>query len=120
MMNGLSKIILVSGIFCFLSCEKDTIKPSEVYTYSDIEIKFIDFNDSRCPEDAVCFLAGEASVDLKISNDTESINFTLTGIGAATTLLNHKIVFVDLLPYPKIGDDQNDNKKELKLDVTKN
>jgi len=118
-MKSISKIILISGILFFLSCEKDVLKPTQVYKSRDIEILFVSYTDSRCPEGVACFWAGEATVSLKISNDNESHDFTLTGIGADTTLLNHHIVFVDLMPYPKEGVEEDVSEKELTLEVSK-
>lgn len=118
-MKTTANIILLSGIIFFSSCEKETITPRQVYRNGDIKIEFNDFTDSRCPEGTQCVWEGEAIVFLTISDKNESFDFSLNGIGSDTTLLNHHIEFVDLLPYPKEGETVEFDDKELKLNVTK-
>jgi hypothetical protein len=114
------KGLIFCGVAILLSaCTKEAVRLSKVYKADDVEIAFRDFTDSRCPEGATCVWEGEATVMLTISNDQESIDFTMVGIGSDTSLLNHKIEFVDLLPYPKAAVEIDPNDKELKLNVTK-
>jgi hypothetical protein len=112
-------LIFLGAVILLSACVKETVRRSKVYKSGDVEITFRDFTDSRCPEGATCVWEGEATVMLTISNDDESIDFTLVGIGSDTTLLNHNIEFVDLLPYPKSGVEIDPDDKELKLNVTK-
>lgn len=105
--------------FVVAACGKDAIKRSKVYKSGNVAITFRDFTDSRCPTNANCIHAGEATVSLTITGGKESLDFVLRGIGADTVLLSHRIVFVDLLPYPESGVAVDPGDKELKLNVTK-
>ena len=103
----------------FLSCEKETLTTSRVYQSKDITIEFLDYTDSRCPEGLDCIWEGIAEVDLRITKNNESVNFTMTGFNSDTTIFNHNIKFLDLLPYPKEGVQTPLEEMELKLNVSK-
>jgi len=89
---------------------------------SSIVVETLQIYDSRCPEDVFCIAAGSYGADLKISDETQSIKVSLCNLDCggkfveadtAAFVLNdksHKIVLVNLLPYP-ISTNQNEPKK---------
>jgi hypothetical protein len=113
-------LILMFGILLFTaaSCKKEELNPKEVYRTNDLCIEFVNFNDSRCPNNANCVWAGEAEVFLKATSGNESVDFSLKGLGSDTVLFGHNIEFVDLLPYPEAGVEVSFEDKELTLNVT--
>ncbi len=79
--------------------------------------------DSRCPQEVVCFWQGTAIAKFSITiNDNEQpvtlSTFTRRGSPPSdTTLMGYKIEFLDLLPYPKVNSthDISEYKAELKI-----
>lgn len=111
-----SFLILLVG---FWSCEKETVKTNEVFKSGDLKIKFIDYTDSRCPEGVNCISAGGCVIYIDVTSGDQSTSLSMTSVGSDTIIFNHKIEFVDLLPYPKEGVKIKAKNKELKLKVTK-
>lgn len=57
--------------------------------------------DSRCPEDLVCFWAGEAIVRFRFEKYGKEPLFIDLHAGTNDTIINgYKFSFIDLLPYP--------------------
>lgn len=118
-MRLLIQFSLLIFLVGFWSCEKETIKTNEVFKSGDLKIKFQDYTDWRCPEGATCISAGDCDIYIDVTNGDESTSFTMTSLGSDTIIYNHKIEFVDLLPYPKSGEEIKFKDKEVKLKVTK-
>lgn len=69
--------------------------------------------DSRCPADAICIWAGEATgrMTLKVGGQTHTIPFVIRGLCDATTqpcgntldTLGYHVVFIALQPYPDLA-----------------
>jgi len=112
-------LIFTGLLLTAASCKKDVLKPGQVYHSDELDIEFVDFNDSRCPLGAQCIWEGEAVVFLKVSSASSSADITLTNPGADTTLFGHRIEFVDLKPYPEEGKKKKAKYKKLTLNVIK-
>jgi len=105
--------------------DHDDTKPSGVYDIgpkgtklgSKMSMKIISVQDSRCPTNTNCFVAGEAKIVFEITNDGRTVEATLKAkgncegddgkCGDATTAAGQKIQLLNLYPYPtansKIG-----------------
>ncbi len=70
----------------------------------EVTLRFIDVtNDSRCPADVQCIVAGEAKVLLHLTDPTGSVHqFELTtpGPGASTATAGYEIAITSLDPGP--------------------
>ncbi|MDR8391851.1 hypothetical protein NC796_11900 [Aliifodinibius sp. S!AR15-10] len=93
--------------------QKVTI-PSE-----DIEIEFSDvLEDSRCPEGAACFWAGNAEI-VAVFNDNE-IHLNTYLEPKKVDLSGYNIALISLVPYPKINQEIKKEEYTATLLVTKN
>ena len=79
---------------------------------SPLSVEVIDINDNRCPIDYFCIAEGNYSVDLSISDATQTAPLSLCNLfcdgvyrlkDTASVVLNEKEYFVvlkDIIPYP--------------------
>ena len=60
-------------------------------------------SDSRCPMDAICVWAGDATVSLTVSRDGQKVNKELhtQPNGSEATYSGYTIKLVGLAPYPR-------------------
>lgn len=112
--------LLVVFILFFAGCHKDSETPTELNnpTLGDVfymkigetvsikneqlNFKFVYVpEDSRCPEGAVCFWAGNAAVIIKIFDVIDTLNTYLNP--KEITYDSYKITLLNLSPYPKLG-----------------
>ena len=74
---------------------------------SDITIKLLDINDSRCPSKARCFQAGEVTVKILLTNHLKETIVVLTPIHKNKESINtitfneFLITATEVLPYPR-------------------
>lgn len=72
----------------------------------NVDVRFVDVIDSRCPSDVVCIWEGKVSILIDLQNTSESLDqFTLTLSGSpdapsARSFGNYSIRLVDVQPYP--------------------
>ena len=78
---------------------------------SDMSMKIISVQDSRCPTNTNCFVAGEAKIVFEITKDGRSVEATLKAkgncegddgkCGNSTVAAGQKIQLLNLYPYPE-------------------
>lgn len=113
-MNARNFWLLPCLILPLFSCEKSKGRNQLVYKDSNITLKLKDVHDGRCPEDAICFWAGNAAVELQAEMDNNKHNFTLNTYGINefnrdTAFWGYHFELLEVSPYPK-----NWEKKKLK------
>ena len=124
----MKKLLVISAALLLLaSCNKldgeTTIKPAETISNKDVSLKFVDYEDSRCPKGTNCITAGYCSVWLELSDGSTTSPFAL-GDAESTydsefTGLDYNIRFIDLTPHPEEGKTITANDIKLHLIVTK-
>jgi hypothetical protein len=73
---------------------------------ADIDLRFTDVTDSRCPSDVVCIWEGQVSILVDIQDSKDGLvqfNLTLRGSPEAPNTRsfgNYSITLVDVQPYP--------------------
>jgi hypothetical protein len=83
-----------------------TLAPGEAASIEQtgVRVQFIRvMADSRCPADAVCISAGDASVHLRVFEATRSSDYDLHTANSQQSSVDHRgvrIVLVQLQPYP--------------------
>jgi hypothetical protein len=93
----------------------------------ELTISMISVIDSRCPINANCITAGNATVKLRLSNNSGSEVFTELCLGQCETLgsdtkqitlsnINYSITMKKVEPYPKINDSRE---KKVLFSVSK-
>ena len=93
----------------------------------ELTISMISVIDSRCPINANCITAGNATVKLRLSNNAGSEVFTELCLGQCETLgsdtkqitlsnINYSITMKKVEPYPKINDSRE---KKVLFSVSK-
>ena len=124
----MKKLLVFSAILVLLaSCNKldgeTTIKPGETISNKDVSLKFVDYEDSRCPIETNCISAGHCSAWMELSDGETTLPFAMgdgeSPYGTEFTGLNYKIRFVDLLPHPEDGKTITTDDYKLHLIVTK-
>lgn len=94
----------------------------------DVDVRFTDVIDSRCPSDVVCIWEGRVSILVHLQDSSGSIEqFTLTLRGSpeapsTRSFGNYSIRLVDVQPYPVSTEQtsQSDYVATLVLDSSKN
>jgi hypothetical protein len=88
--------------------ERFTLAPGEVARIAgvDLRLQFVRVTgDSRCPADALCIQGGDATVQIRASED-DGGNSTLLGLHtgdasqASAVYLQARITLIELQPYP--------------------
>lgn len=149
-MKHLYKAALLATVILCLSnssCSKDTIEGIKTAEFNslfelslneniilpkikkELMITLTKINDSRCPADVQCIWAGNASIKLKISADSNSVVSKELCLGQCDTKfktsdstqirikdMNYSIVLKAVDPYPGKG---NSEKKKAMLVVQK-
>lgn len=85
-----------------------------VFTFSNV------IGDSRCPEKATCFTAGDVTVEIlvKKSNISEPIQLSLTG--KPTYILgDYKLELISVNPYPQLNTELDKTKYKIGLVLIK-
>lgn len=94
---------------------------------SDMSMKIISVQDSRCPTNTNCFVAGEAKIVFEITKDGRSVEATLKAkgncegddgkCGNSTVAAGQKIQLLNLYPYPEANSkiDQGDYTAKVKI-----
>lgn len=110
----------------FFACQKKDLsaKLNESFTLNfeqsalidseNLEIKFTDVNDGRCPKGIVCYWMGEGVVTLKV-NETSFDVSTLQSIDT----LGYTFSITDLSPYPELDANVESKDYAVKLLVVK-
>jgi hypothetical protein len=125
-------IILLLSMMLFNSCKssneielesdkflKIKYKKSINFNDSDIKIELLEvLEDSRCPEDVICFWAGNANVLIKFADSTFSINSTISP--KSFKYKDYNIVLVNLSPYPHSKKIINKKDYIVSLDIQEN
>jgi hypothetical protein len=85
------------------------IRFDETVTYGDLELRWLEINDSRCPTGVNCFWAGEVTVILEAKhtlaegNKPDEIQLTLQSRGepATASVSGYELELLKVDPYPK-------------------
>jgi hypothetical protein len=91
----------------------------------DLEVRFkMVLSDNRCPQGAVCIIAGEVRLILEVTQEDspDSIELSQPGLFYDYSLDSYgqyKFIF-KVLPYPEIGQGIGGDEYELKLTITAN
>lgn len=102
---------------------KTTDKEKVVLTDTGLTIELVSLEDSRCPKNVICIVAGTAVVKLKVSAKGETADLTLEythELGPEKTsgkALGHTINVVNVEPYPDTS--QPPQFQTVTLQVTK-
>lgn len=85
-----------------------TIRFDEIVTHDDMELRWLEISDSRCPTGVNCVWAGEVKVTLEVNDtlaqDTQPVEVQLTlqaRGGVATSVLGYEFELLNVDPYPK-------------------
>ncbi len=94
---------------------------------SDMNIKIVSVQDSRCPTNTNCFVAGEAKIILEVTKGGKASNVTLKAkgncegddgkCGNSTTAAGQKIQLLNLYPYPEGNDKIEQGNYTAKIQV---
>ena len=99
------------------------MKAGEILSNNDISLKFIDYEDSRCPEGVECITAGHVTVWMEMQSDTATENFAIgdteSPYETQHTAMNYTVRFIDLTPHPEDGKTITANDVKLHLLVSK-
>ena len=107
---------LVGAIF-LSSCKSNETAPTNLANLglrqsarlaSNVVVRADSIQDSRCPSDVVCIMAGQASVKLVLSTDNDSTTVRLStganqkGVSTDAQLnnLTYKVILHEVNPYP--------------------
>ena len=126
--------VIILAIIC--GCQNNSDSPTEITSHKlgvafdlrigetvsiqdeQLTIQFVNVpNDSRCPEGAVCVWAGNAVVELKVSNILDTLN-TFVSPSELTSGI-YTIRLLNLSPYPKIDLPRDTTLYVAQLVVTK-
>ena len=85
------------------------IRFDEIITYADLELRWLEVNDSRCPTGVNCFWAGEVKVILEVSrtlvdgNKPVELQLTLQSRQepVIATVPGYEFELLNVDPYPK-------------------
>ena len=133
-MKNILNILFV--FLLILGCQKDSSSPTESNTQKlgeafdlkigqavsikdeQLTIQFVNVpSDSRCPKGAMCIWAGNALVQIKVSNNLDTLN-TIANPSEMTSGV-YTIRLLDLMPYPSIDTPKDTTSYVAKLLVTK-
>ncbi len=121
-MNMLKLICLASIVIGFSSCKKKNISKDEIYSNKNISIELLNVSDGRCPEGLACFWEGNAAVDLRVKEGSQSVDFTLNTYNMYlkdTIIFDYKIEMLSVLPYPVQNVITTVDDFEIELEITK-
>ncbi len=129
----MKRMAILSLFFLFLSCDKGSTLPPEGLVLEPVEIKVgqsvtidggqLTFqfesvpDDSRCPELAECFWAGNAIVVLRFSDRQGTLNTSLEPRGVRYGA--YEIKLISLTPYPRFPVQIPKDSYVAKLEVRK-
>jgi hypothetical protein len=109
--------MLSISFLALISCNKEEVKMGNVYSEDGLKVTFQDFNDSRCPQDAVCVWQGEAEAYVKAEHDGETSDFFWLDLGVKDTVFNYEVTLTEMLPYPTA--DNHKSKRTAKFLINK-
>ncbi len=117
MTKELGFILLI--LILFFSCSESEPLNTKVvnnkpiiYQEGNIKITLLKINDDRCPTNLDCVWQGNAEVEMRITNDNETMDFILNTAGyvnesasfpTSTSIFDLSIALLDLQPYPEDG-----------------
>lgn len=139
---GTKSIFLIAALLLF-ACDSSVVNPlaqlgepfwlkfgeSKLLQSEQLEIGFDEvLEDSRCPEDVVCVIAGDAKIKLwllKPAHDTTFLSVTISGFVTAeserhvsTDTLDYRIMLKQLDPYPNTSRQRRLSDYEALLVIT--
>lgn len=139
-MKALHLILLLTIIILLSSCDKENneingsfeIEVNESINLTDnttnLQLKLVSIQDSRCPSDAVCIRAGNAIVKLRVTESSGSAVETELCLGECGTTFNRQdtsivsirntrisIILENVNPYPSTGNSKVSKKALFKL-----
>lgn len=127
------KVVVVLLTLWVIGCNSSTTGPTEIRLGEEFELRFgqsaalseagigVTFKalteDSRCPEGAVCFWAGNARVVVSVSDTDALLNTTLEP--RKVSHFGYRIQLVAVHPYPKLNEQYRHKDYTIKLIMTK-
>lgn len=139
-MKALHLILLLTIIILLSSCDKENneingsfeLEVNESIKLTDnttnLQLKLVSIQDSRCPSDAVCIRAGNAIVKLRVTESSGSAVETELCLGECGTTFNRQdtsivsirntrisIILENVNPYPSTGNSKVSKKALFKL-----
>ncbi len=139
-MKALHLILLFTIIILLSSCDKENneingsfgLEVNESINLTDnttnLQLKLVSIQDSRCPSDAVCIRAGNAIVKLRVTESSGSAVETELCLGECGTTFNRQdtsivsirntrisIILENVNPYPSTGNSKVSKKALFKL-----
>lgn len=139
-MKALHLILLLTIIILLSSCDKENneingsfeLEVNESIKLTDnttnLQLKLVSIQDSRCPFDAVCIRAGNAIVKLRVTESSGSAVETELCLGECGTTFNRQdtsivsirntrisIILENVNPYPSTGNSKVSKKALFKL-----
>lgn len=98
------------------------LKPGEEVYFEDLTLRFNSvIEDSRCPADATCMQAGEASISVTVSAAGEQAKLELVSMmdgGTPVSFQGYLISFTDLQPYPLASNPTNPDNYTATIQVS--
>lgn len=85
------------------------IRFDEIVTHDDLELRWLEINDSRCPTGVNCFWAGEVKVIIEATRTmvegSQPVEFQLTlqsrQVPVTTSVSGYVLELLNVDPYPK-------------------
>lgn len=126
----MKKILVFSAVLMMLaSCKKldGEVKMvvGEILSNNEVWLKFLDYEDTRCPEGATCITEGYVKVwmHLEEKSSSASVGFNIGNVNGPNenqfSAFGYNIRFIDLVPHPKQGVSQSKDNVKLHLLISK-
>ena len=102
-----------------------TIRFDEIATYPDLELRWLEIMDSRCPTGVNCVRAGDVKMILEATNvkdkGSKPVEFELTlyvrGKPVTASVFGYELELLSVHPYPKnnVTPERNNYVAEIKI-----
>jgi len=93
-------IVAVSVSFQTITAETIQLNLGETKQYDNLELRFYDIEDSRCPLDVTCVWEGQVRVMVNIRNDTDTISARFTPGHTVSYITPYNVTLTDIQPHP--------------------
>jgi len=93
-------IIALPMSFPAITAETIQLNFGQTKQYEDLELRFYDIEDSRCPLDVTCVWEGQVLVMVNISNDTDSISARFAPGHTVSYIVPYNVTLTGIEPHP--------------------